>query len=154
MRPRLRASHAPIADVHRRSGATRLRDRRTFVERPLATQPRFAPAYRTLAYVEFTLNPNDSQAPLAHYGKAVELDPEYGEAHYAIAFQCAATGDRTRGVEHYRKAMALGGRRRGNIGQRSTRTCWRRTDCRSSPGRTMHILAAIVERSHFECASH
>jgi tetratricopeptide (TPR) repeat protein len=82
------------------------------------THPRFAPAYRTLAYVEFNLNPSDAQRPLEYYGKAVDLEPDYGEAHYAIAFMCAATGDRAKGVDHYRKAMALGVADERNIGER------------------------------------
>jgi hypothetical protein len=84
----------------------------------LAASPNFAPAYRTLAYVEFNLDPSNAELPLEHYGKAVELAPEYGEAHYAIAFMCAATGDRGRGVEHYKRAMALGVPDERGIGQR------------------------------------
>jgi hypothetical protein len=91
---------------------------RTLLDDFVIAHPHFAPAYRTLAYVEFNLSPTDTQRPLEYYGKAVNLEPDYGEAHYAIAFMCAATGDRTKGVEHYRKAMALGVPDERNIGER------------------------------------
>ena len=74
----------------------------------LQAQPRFAPAYRTLAYAEFNMNPTDPSVSMQHYEKAVELDPNYGEAHYAIAFMCAATGEKEKGVGHYKRAMELG----------------------------------------------
>jgi tetratricopeptide (TPR) repeat protein len=88
------------------------------VQALIAAQPRFAPAYRTLAYAEFNLNPSETAVSMQHYEKAVELEPEYGEAHYAIAFMCAATGEREKGVEHYKKAMALGVVDERNIGER------------------------------------
>ena len=81
------------------------------------THPNFAPAYRTLGYAKFNLNPMDPSASLQDYEKAAQLDPSYGEAHYAIAFMCAATGDREKGVDHYRKAMALGVEDERNIGK-------------------------------------
>lgn len=84
----------------------------------IQSQPKFAPAHRTLGYAEFNLNPADTGTALAEYDKAVEIDPNYAEAHYAIAFMCAATGDRDKGVSHYRKAMALGMADERNIGER------------------------------------
>ncbi len=82
----------------------------------IMANPTFAPAYRTLAYAEFNLNPADPAASLAEYDKAVALEPEYGEAHYAIAFMCAATGEREKGAAHFRKAMQLGVPDERNIG--------------------------------------
>lgn len=49
----------------------------------------------------------DQEGAKAHYARAIELDPEYGEAHYAMAFMLAM-GDRTQGKVHFDKAMALG----------------------------------------------
>jgi Tfp pilus assembly protein PilF len=64
------------------------------------------------------MNPMEPTTSIGEYEKAVELDPSYGEAHYAIAFMCAATGERQKGVDHYRKAIALGIADERNIGQR------------------------------------
>ena len=82
----------------------------------VASHPEFAPAYRALGYARFNMNPMEPMASLVDYEKAAELDPSYGEAHYAIAFMCAATGEREKGVDHYRKAMALGVEDERNIG--------------------------------------
>lgn len=90
----------------------------TLLKAVLESNPKFAPAYRTLGYAEFNMNPTDPSISMQDYEKAVELDPNYGEAHYAIAFMCAATGEREKGAEHYRKAMALGVEDERNIGQR------------------------------------
>jgi TPR repeat protein len=54
---------------------------------------------------------------LADYKKAVELKPDYGEAHYALAFMYAM-GDREKGVEHFKKAMALGVPDERNLGEK------------------------------------
>jgi tetratricopeptide (TPR) repeat protein len=89
---------------------------RTALAAFITANPKFAPAYRTLAYADFNLNPADPAASLAEYDKAVALDPEYGEAHYAIAFMCAATGERDKGIAHFRAAMKLGVQDERNIG--------------------------------------
>jgi len=70
-----------------------------------AARPDFAPAYRVLGYGFF--NTNDQSRALAAYKKAVDIDPNYGEAHYALAFMYAL-GDLAAGREHFKKAMALG----------------------------------------------
>lgn len=67
--------------------------------------PNFAPAYRVLGYALF--NTNRQGEALAAYQKAVQLDPNYGEAHYALAFMFAM-GDQVQGREHFKKAMELG----------------------------------------------
>jgi len=68
-------------------------------------QPRFAPAHRALGYAEFNLGRID--LAIQEYRKAVDLEPSYGEAHYAMAFMLA-TQDLEEGYQHYRKAMELG----------------------------------------------
>lgn len=83
----------------------------------VTSHPKFAPAYRTLGYAEFNMDPMNVTPSLRLYEKAAELDPEYGEAHYAIAF-LYTTMDLQRGAEHYKKAMALGVPDERNIGPR------------------------------------
>lgn len=63
-------------------------------------------AERTLGYVRVNTN-FDQEGAKARYSRAIELDPEYGEAHYALAFMYAM-GERDKGKDHFDKAMALG----------------------------------------------
>lgn len=63
-------------------------------------------AERTLGYVRVNTG-FDAEGAKARYTRALELDPEYGEAHYAMAFMLAM-GDREKGKVHFEKAMALG----------------------------------------------
>jgi hypothetical protein len=49
----------------------------------------------------------DTVAARRHYERAIALDPEFGEAHYALAFLCAL-GDRKAGREHYELALRSG----------------------------------------------
>ena len=88
------------------------------LESVVTSNPKFAPAYRTRGYARFNLNPTDPAVSMTDYEKSVALDPNYGEAHYAIAFMCAATGERDKGVDHYKKSMALGVADERNIGER------------------------------------
>jgi hypothetical protein len=71
----------------------------------LAKQPAFAPAMRVLAYAK--LNTGDMQGSTDLYRKAVEADPTYGEAHYALAFMLTQM-DPVEGRKHFEKAMELG----------------------------------------------
>lgn len=71
----------------------------------LAKMPSFAPALRVLAYTK--LNTGDMQGSTELYRKAVEVDPTYGEAHYALAFMLTQT-DPVEGRTHFEKAMQLG----------------------------------------------
>lgn len=72
----------------------------------LAKMPNFAPAYRVLAYA--VLNTGfDMDGATEYYEKALEADPEYGEAHYALSFMLTTT-DPERGRVHFEKAMQLG----------------------------------------------
>ena len=67
--------------------------------------PRSAEAYRGLGYAVF--NQGQTEAAVQNYLKAIEIDPNYGEAHYAVAF-LYAMGDTAKGKQHYQKAMQLG----------------------------------------------
>ncbi len=69
-------------------------------------KPNFAPAYRLLGYAEFNLGFN-VQKSLEYYNKALQINPNYGEVHYALAFMYVMS-DMNKGLMHFRKAMALG----------------------------------------------
>ncbi len=86
------------------------------LKKVLEIQPEFAPAYRTLGYAEFNIGFN-VDAAMKDYQKAVDLDPDYGEAQYALAFMYAMT-DRDKGAEHFKKAMELGVPDERNLGQK------------------------------------
>lgn len=86
------------------------------LEKAVALDPEFAEAYRALGYAKFNMG-FDVNAAMVNYQKAVELDPEYGEAHYALAF-LYAMGDRTKGAEHFKKAMELGVPDESNLKER------------------------------------
>jgi tetratricopeptide (TPR) repeat protein len=47
------------------------------------------------------------EAAMANYQKAIELKPDYGEAHYALAFMYAMS-DLEKGREHLKRALELG----------------------------------------------
>jgi hypothetical protein len=49
----------------------------------------------------------DSVSALAAYRKAIALDPDYGEAHYALSFTLAIS-DLAAGKVHFERAMSLG----------------------------------------------
>jgi len=69
-------------------------------------KPNFAPAYRLLGYAEFNLGFN-MQKSLEYYNKALQINPNYGEVHYALAFMYVMS-DMNKGLMHFKKAMALG----------------------------------------------
>lgn len=71
----------------------------------LQKHPKSAEAYRGLGYAVF--NQGQPQQALEYYLKAIEISPNYGEAHYAVAF-LYAMGDTSQGRQHYQKAMELG----------------------------------------------
>ncbi|MBL8786367.1 MAG: hypothetical protein JNJ59_15810 [Deltaproteobacteria bacterium] len=76
---------------------------------PLAKDPDTAVASlaeRTLGYTRVQSG-FDAEGAKQRYARAIELDPDYGEAHYAMAFMLAM-GDRTQGKVHFDKAIALG----------------------------------------------
>ncbi len=72
----------------------------------IAADPGSAAAHRALAYAVFNQGFNVSGA-LPLYEKAIELDPNYGEAHYALAFILGPENP-ARGRVHFEKAMSLG----------------------------------------------
>lgn len=76
------------------------------MEEVLAKKPGFAPAYRVLAYAHFNIN-FDMEKATDYYEKAVATDPNYGEAHYALAFMLTQS-DTSRARVHFDRAMALG----------------------------------------------
>ena len=71
----------------------------------LQKNPKSAESYRGLGYALFNEGQGDSA--LENYLKAIEIDPDYGEAHYAVAF-LYAIGDTSKGRQHFQKAMQLG----------------------------------------------
>jgi hypothetical protein len=76
---------------------------------PLAadTDPMVASlAYRILGYVRINSG-FDSAGAQANYEKAIALDADYGEAHYALSFVLAIS-DLAKGKTHFEKAMSLG----------------------------------------------
>jgi len=79
------------------------------LDRALSLDPNFAAAYRARGYAKFNLGFN-VQGAMTDYLKAVELKPDYGEAHYALAFMYAmpGQGDRDQGEMHFNRAMELG----------------------------------------------
>ncbi|NUN16553.1 MAG: tetratricopeptide repeat protein [Myxococcales bacterium] len=72
----------------------------------LQSEPNHAASYRTLGYVAVNQGFNQELA-IKNYQKAVELEPNYAEAHYALAFM-HAVGDKAAGAAHFKKAMELG----------------------------------------------
>jgi hypothetical protein len=66
----------------------------------------YAPAYRVLAYATFNTS-FDMEGATEWYRKAVALDPDYGEAHYALSFMLTQF-DMAEGRTHFERAMALG----------------------------------------------
>jgi len=87
-------------------GARAYADAVPAMESVLARMPDFAPAYRVLAYAVFNLN-FDMVKSTEYYEKAVQADPEYGEAHYALAFMLSQS-DLERGRAHFERSMELG----------------------------------------------
>lgn len=87
-------------------GQRRFQEAVPLLENVIAKFPDFAPAYRTLAYAHFNLSFNMPKANEL-YEKAIAVDPNYGEAHYALSFMLTQS-DMTRARQHFDKAMALG----------------------------------------------
>jgi tetratricopeptide (TPR) repeat protein len=94
---------------------------RDLYQQALRLDPKFAEAYRGLAYAEFNIGFN-ADAALMNYEKAIELKPDYGEAHYALSFMCAMDpsnqANMAKGAEHFKRAMELGIDDERNLGQR------------------------------------
>jgi tetratricopeptide (TPR) repeat protein len=94
---------------------------RDLFQQALRLDPKFAEAYRGLAYAEFNIGFN-SDAALQNYEQAIALKPDYGEAHYAMSFMCAMDpsnqANMAKGAEHFKRAMELGIEDERNLGQR------------------------------------
>jgi len=75
-------------------------------ERITAEHPDLAEAYRGQAYAVFNTTMSFPET-IALYERAIELDPDYGEAHYALSFMLG-NSDPERGAVHFSRAMALG----------------------------------------------
>ena len=71
----------------------------------LRENPKFVQAYRGLAYVALSNNFNMVKATEL-YEKALEIDPNYGEVHYAMAFLYAGS-DHEKGAKHLARALEL-----------------------------------------------
>ena len=71
----------------------------------LEKNPKSAESYRGLGYAMF--NQGQADTALQYYLKAVSIDPNYGEAHYALALMYAM-GDLEKGRQHFQRAMKLG----------------------------------------------
>lgn len=69
--------------------------------------PKFGPAYRGVAYT-YVDDGFQVQQAIAWYEKGVAADPDYGLAHYGLAFMLGAFNETQRGYEHFQQAMKLG----------------------------------------------
>lgn len=79
------------------------------IARPLAASddaPTAALAERILGYVAVN-NGFDVASAVAHYRRAIELAPDYGDAHYALAFMYTMN-EPALGRTHFERAMELG----------------------------------------------
>lgn len=90
-------------------------DAARLAEQVIAQKPDFAPAHRVLGYARF--NTGDATGALNSYRKAVELNPNYGEGQYALAFMYAMS-DKEAGIVHYRKSVELGVKDERDIGRK------------------------------------
>lgn len=72
----------------------------------LRADPKLAQAYRGLAYVALSQNFNLAGAT-EMYDRALAINPDYGEVHYALAFLHAG-GDQAKGAQHLKRALELG----------------------------------------------
>ena len=94
---------------------------RDLFQQALRLDPKFAEAYRGLAYAEFNIGFN-ADAALQNYEQAIALKPDYGEAHYALSFMYAMDpsnqANMAKGAEHFKRAMELGIEDERNLGQR------------------------------------
>lgn len=107
------SKHAPLEEAFRKlftvDRGARDGARAKAILEPLAADPDPKVAslvLRMLAYV--ALNSGfDAATATARYEQALALDPDYGEAHYALAFVLAIS-DLDKGKVHFDKAKSLG----------------------------------------------
>lgn len=86
------------------------------LEEALALDPGLPQAHRALGQVHRHLG-EDMERARAACSRAIELEPDYGEAYYDLAALLALV-DRGRGAAMYRKAMELGVPDEADLGER------------------------------------
>jgi len=90
---------------------------RAILDQLRVDHPKNAAIWRTLGYVEISSGNVMGAAPRKAYHQAIDFDPDYGEAHYALAFLYAMT-DLTTGRKHFERAISLGVPDERNLGNR------------------------------------
>jgi len=86
------------------------------LQKLLEKHPKSAEIYRVMGYAAVD-NGFQMARAMRYYKKAIELAPDYGEVHYALAFMYAM-GDRSKGAVHFKKALSLGIKDERGIGPR------------------------------------
>ena len=71
----------------------------------IATNPRSWMAYNNIAIN--LLQKGKTDEAIAHYNKALELDPDYGEGHYNLANALLRVGRTDEAIAHYEKALEI-----------------------------------------------
>jgi hypothetical protein len=89
---------------------------RALLDALIESMPKHACSFRTRGYVHIN-NGFDVDSAIADYTRAIEHSPNYGEAHYALAF-AHTVRDAAQGQVHFQKAMELGIRDERNLGPR------------------------------------
>jgi tetratricopeptide (TPR) repeat protein len=81
------------------------RDSDTLWQTTIATNPQSWMAYNNIAIS--LLQKGKTDEAIAHYNKALELDPNYGEGHYNLANALLRLGRTEDAVSHYEKALEI-----------------------------------------------
>lgn len=81
------------------------RDSDTLWQATIATNPQSWMAYNNIAIS--LLQKGKTDEAIAHYNKALELDPNYGEGHYNLANALLRLGRTEEAVTHYEKALEI-----------------------------------------------
>lgn len=71
----------------------------------IATNPQSWMAYNNIAIN--LLQKGKTEEAIAHYNKALELDPNYGEGHYNLANALLRVGRTEEAIAHYQKALEI-----------------------------------------------
>ena len=79
---------------------------RQVFEAIIGDDPEYAPAYFGLGCIDLRLDDEDSA--LRNLGRAIEIEPGYGESHLIIARILYERGDTVRGYSHVNKALQYG----------------------------------------------
>lgn len=81
------------------------RDSDTLWQATIVTNPESWMAYNNIAIS--LLQKGKTDEAIAHYNKALELDPNYGEGHYNLANALLRVGRTDEAVAHYEKALEI-----------------------------------------------